>query len=279
MGVNFFLTLRCAKQKDAKQLIERGKIQFGMPQSWVEYEETHGKGRGDIFEGTFAICHYEDLEQIKLFAEKYNIPDGDINTFRKGARLYYKRKSTMNLPCFCLYILKDTAFNIEPKEGWQNIQTTIPADYFMDFADHKSKSEVDLMDEAEKPAVVVIKNFDAFKERIVNSLLSLGIKQDEILVEPITYYDYEQYGPDGWLDFGQKPPLELVVKSKAFENQSELRFIVNSSNGEAMDYLRKKPIEVGAIDDIAEWHSGYFSEGLEVSMRVCLEKNDNKQPN
>lgn len=273
-NVEFFLTLRCTTQEFAQKLVEHGTIKFGTPQSWVEYEEKYGKGRGDVFEGTFAICHHGDLEQIKKFAEEYKIPDGDIFTYYKNGRLYYKRNTTMNLPCFCLYILRDTAFEIEPREGWQDIQTTIPAEYFKDFSDHKSQSEIEMLPDAKKPAVVVIKDFDAFKERIVKTLLSLGIKRDEILVEAITYYDFEQYGHDGWLEFGQKPPLELGFKSKTFENQSELRFIVNSSNNKAMDYLRNNAIDIGAIDDIAQWYAGYFSEGLEISMRICLERRE-----
>lgn len=80
----------------------------------------------------------------------------------------------------------------------------------------------------------------------------------------------------GWFDLCQKPPLELAFKDTSFSNQSEARFIINTKNEAAADYLRNNVIQLGDLSDIAKIAEGYFSEGLEFSCKVELAERDEK---
>ncbi len=270
---HFTLTLRCTTKEKAERLVELGEIKFNTPQSWVEYEEKYGKGRGDVLEGAFAFCRYDDITQIVDFASRYSLNDGDIFLYQKDNRIYLKRKSSMNLPCFCVYILKNDSFIIpEERVGLQNVETIIPAKYFQDFSDNKTQEEIDALPDSQKPAFVIINGFDIFKERILAKLESIGIDRKDVLIEPITYYDFEKYGPYGWTDFNVRPPLELGIKSKDFEIQSELRFIINSKNASAMEHLRKNCIQIGSLADIAKWIPGSFSDGIRIEAKAYVEE-------
>ena len=276
-SVDFFLALRCTTQKYAKSFIENGEIKFSTPQSWVAYEENHGKGRGDVLEGTFACCNQWDIENLFKISTKYNISkDRNIEKYIKDGKIYFKRKNVMNLPTFCIYLLKANAFEWPEDTGWHTIRTTIPSKYFRDFADQKTIEEINKLPIHEQPAVVFIHNFDELKNRIVVHLVSLGIRREEILIEPVSYYDFNQYGTMGWFDLCQKPPLELAFKDTSFSNQSEARFIINTKNESAADYLRNNVIQLGALSDIAKIAEGYFSEGLEFSCKVELAERDEK---
>lgn len=276
-SVDFFLALRCTTRKYAKDFVEKGAIKFSTPQSWVAYEENNSKGRGDVLEGTFACCNLLDLENMIRITTKYSITeDKNIEKFCTNGRIYFKHKSVMNLPVFCVYLLKADVFEWPEKAGWHSISTTIPANYFRDFADHQTPEEINSLPFDKQPSVVIIRDFDALKNRIIAHLVSLGISQDEILVEPISYYDFDQYGEMGWVDLCQVPPLELAFKDISFSDQSEARFIINTKNELAAEYLRNNVICVGQLSDIASIADGYFSEGLEFSCKVELgEYNDN----
>ncbi len=275
-SVDFLFVLRCTTRQYAKEFVEKGAIKFSTPQSWVTDEEKHGKGRGDVLEGTFACCNQLDLENMIRLATKYRISDDqDIERFCKDGKIYFKRKSVMILPTFCMYLLKRDMFEWPEKAGWHNISTTIPAKYFRDFAEQKTTEEIRKLPLDKQPAVVFIHNFDELKKRIFSHLVALGISKEEILVEPISYYDFNQNGVMGWFDLCQDPPLELAFKDISFSDQSEARFIINTKNETAAEYLRNNVIQVGTLSDIAKFADGYFSEGLEFSCKIELEERDN----
>ena len=69
-SVDYHLVLRCTTQKYAKTFIEKGEIKFNTPQSWVTYEEKHGKGRGDVLEGAFACCNQWDIENLSKMRKR-----------------------------------------------------------------------------------------------------------------------------------------------------------------------------------------------------------------
>lgn len=45
---NFSMAFRCMKQKDARPFFEKGRIKFGTPRSWVEWEKEHESPRSSI---------------------------------------------------------------------------------------------------------------------------------------------------------------------------------------------------------------------------------------
>ena len=103
---DFFLAMRCTETRYAKDFVERGSIKFNTPQSWVDWELSNGKGRGDLFEGTVAYCNMFDAEKVAEFYKKY--PKCPLSAFfisTIGQKLFVKRWHSMYLPVFCFYIL------------------------------------------------------------------------------------------------------------------------------------------------------------------------------
>ena len=45
---NFSMVFRCMKQKDVRPFFEKGRIKFGTPRSWVEWEKEHESPRSSI---------------------------------------------------------------------------------------------------------------------------------------------------------------------------------------------------------------------------------------
>lgn len=261
--------LRSARYEYNKAFLEKGAIKFGTPQSWVDLGKKYGEGRGDIFEGMFVTFDKRDFNAAYTFGEKYNIPDKDIIIDSFENRIFYRRKQTMSLPTFCLYGIKYDIFDIIPQVGKQRICGVIPGEYFTAFSDIIDGSTA-IIPTNEKPSTVFISNFDLFKERVILKLMELGVSENEIICEPIHYYDADVYGDNYWFEISSSSPKELLWKRKKFENQSEIRLIVNSKNKSAMNILRNEIIEVGELTDIAQIATADFKNGLNIEMTIDI---------
>ena len=266
--------LRCAKKEYNEQFYLKGRIKFGLPKLWVEEGKIYGDGRGDVAEGMIATFDTLDPIAAAKYGKKYSIPNKCIEVESIKGRTYYRRKETMSLPTFCLYGMKQDLFNIRPIEGWQDITGVIPGEYFSAFSDLSNK-KISELPINERPTVVFISNSDLLFRRIVKRLAEIGIAEDEIIYSPIAYYDPYKYGQYGHYSPDVNPPFELFFKRNQFDNQSEIRIVVNSKNAKAMDYLRNNVIDIGSLTDIATMAEGYFNKGLYVSASVNIElKND-----
>lgn len=93
--------------------------------------------------------------------------------------------------------------------------------------------------------------------------VELGVYKEEIFECNVNYLDFEQYGEDGWWDFGQSSPMELTIKHIRFEAQSEGRIIINTDRARIKELL-KNPIEIGSIEDISQYCDQYFYDGIRV---------------
>lgn len=252
--------MRCTSVKHAKDFMEKGQIKFSTPRDWEQYAI---KGRGDVYEGTKAFASMYDLEHILELDAKY--PDTERITYKD--RTLFKYSRSMGLPCLCMYGLNIGSFTTPTKEGKRRVETKIPAAYFDDFVDHKSKAEIDAMKEEDKPAIFIINNFQEFRKYLVDKLVSIGCKKNEIEISCIRYCDYEKYGKNGWMEFTCPQPNELFIKSDRFANQNELRIVINTDNKAVMDIL-KQPIELGNMEEIAVLSEKYYEEGIRVEMTI-----------
>lgn len=104
----------------------------------------------------------------------------------------------------------------------------------------------------------------------LTTVFKLGFEEGEILNEGVSYFDFEEYGSDGWIDFGQRYPKELFVKSKRFDKQSGARVIIKTQKNEIIKCLNNAPIELECMKDIAQVYKGYLYEGLHVEMTVGI---------
>jgi len=267
---NFILSIRCTRTDYAKNFVEKGELKFNTPQSWVDWELSNGRGRGDLCEGTIAYCHILDTERVVEFGERYK--SDKYTAMRIEQKIYLKRKRTMSLPVFCFYILKNSLFQCPLKEGKQKMEVEIDSIYFKDFADNVTPEQVDNLLDEEKPAVILLHNYDEFMNRLTKKLLSMGLQEKEIVPGDIKYYDSNEHGEEGWRVFEGEPPKELFAKDKSFCHQSEARIIINTDNQSIINKLLKQPIEIGSLSDISEYISAYFSEGAKIEVNANIEK-------
>ena len=269
------LRIRLTEMQYAEAFIDLGCIKFSTPESWVKYAKLHGDGRGDAYEGTLAFCHLLDYEKFLELQQKYS-PSTILNPNAReltkeiyNQRVLFKDKRSMQLPCFCLYVMRVNSFTPPQKEGKQSLKTSIPGNYFKDFADNKTEVEVSKLPQPEQPALIIIENFEIFLSRLKNKLFSLGLQENEILVSYTSYFDFEKYGQAGWYDFQQKYPNELFVKNLRFKDQSEGRIIINTKNPDIMKAL-SQPIDLGNMSDIAQMVPGYHPEGINIELTASI---------
>ncbi|MFD2614631.1 hypothetical protein [Paenibacillus gansuensis] len=268
----FFSVFRCTNQKYAEAFLKKGEIKFSTPSSWVKYAFEKGEGRGDKLEGTMATFHAHDIERIVQLNQKYGIYP-DLIRMNMDQRVYLKRSRDMELPCFCMYLLKQSMFDCPSEEGKHKITATVPGSYFRDFMDNQDPQEVEKLDQFVKPAVIIINDFKEFERRIISALTAIGVKKEEVIISRVTYMDFDKYGEYGWWDFGQKSPMELTIKHTRFENQSEARIIVNTDD-ESIKKILAKPIEIGSLEDIATVSNTYLHEGMLIEATVDLYSYD-----
>lgn len=271
---DFSLCFRIAEKKYAIDFLKKGSIKFGLPRNWVLKAETEGIGRGDPFEGAIAGFNCFDLMHFSEFRGKYS--GEQFESHCVDGTVYMKRSPAMDLPCFCLFTLRNSSFVCPQECGKQQLSTYISSDLFRDFCGEMTEEEYLLMPENEKPAIVVIEDFAAFREKMCSSLMELGIKREEILVRQICYYDFHKYGKYSWFDLDCSFPYELTYKNISFEHQSECRFIINSKNREAMDYLKKNIVSIGSLEGIAQMMNEYPLQGLKVVLTGNVELSRNQ---
>lgn len=184
---DFFMTFRCMKRKYARPFFKNGRIKFSTPASWVEYARQHGTGRGDHFEGSFATFNSLDLDSAIPLFKKYSRKYPDIVSMTIGSRCYLKRKRDMELPCLCMYYLKNKNFPCPDVEGIHELERTIPASYFRDFADNLPPEAIERLPEDDRPAIVMISDYPEFKRRLIEKLLELGVYKEEFFECNVNY--------------------------------------------------------------------------------------------
>lgn len=271
---HFTAVFRLTSLKYAEDFINKGSIKLNEPQSWIDYWKKYGNGRGDGYEGTIAFCNVLDYKRAIELNQKYDsacILSTNLRPLTKeviGQRLLLKDKRSLLLPCFCFYITKHSLFPCPDSAGKHRVSAYIPASYFRDFSDHLSPEDIKNLSLEDQPALIIINSFDEFKARLSRTLKSMGLEDAEILIGKVTYFDFEAYGNDGWMDFGQKYPHELLVKNASFKEQSEARIIIKTTKRKIIKRLHDAPIELGCMKDIAQVHKGYLHGGIRVEMTI-----------
>ena len=105
---SILMLFRCTKKEYAEQFLE-GKLYFGTPGNWINIEKAGNKGQGDLLEGVcLSVLQNDDSELVKQLMLDPELECFDINEYT-----FFRRKDVLNLRCFCLYGLWDTAFQKE----------------------------------------------------------------------------------------------------------------------------------------------------------------------
>ena len=247
------MLFRCTKREYAEQLCQ-GQIFFGAPQNWIEEEKRGNKGQGDLLEGVFLSTESNNdssfIRDLKA--------NSALEHFNHEGFTFFRRKSVLSLRCLCLYGLRDNAFQKEIcPDGHAQYEAIIPKSYYSCFTDYKTREEYDRADLKEQPVVVFIRDQNAFFGRIQTFLRTLGVKEEEIIISPVEYLD--KYSS---MIVSVTPPKELLLKDKAFEAQSEVRVIINSSSPSYLAYMREhnNTIAVSSMEDITDIKDYYFDD-------------------
>ncbi len=267
---NIISVFRCTEVQYADEFLKNGSIKFNSPNSWVKYAKEQKEGRGDLLEGIFAYYTINDIENLVRLNNKYEINDKKNQLIREriGDKVYLKLKRSMELPCYCFYLLSMDKFPCPKNTGEMFIEHTMPPSHFRDFADLKTMEQAKLLPLEKQPSVIWITNFDEFIIRLTNKLCSLGINKEEILIKKVRYIDYNKYS---WIDFLNSPPMELADKSSRFENQNEGRIIVNTNNERLRQQLLKEPISIGRMSDISQKFDKYCYDGVKIKLKADIE--------
>lgn len=257
----FYVIMRCTTIKFARELRHKGSIKFNTPRTWVEEARKNGQGRGDMLEGVFAACSMLDIENVIAYSRQYS----DVFGETIEGLTYFRRNRTMNLPCYCFFLLKQGLFELPTQEGKQLIMTNISGSYFRDFAGNISPEGVATLPKDDRPAVVFIpgEGMDKFLNMIIQKLMDLGLQRSEILFEIIEYVDKKTE----FYCMGTSP-RELKLKDQSFSHQAEGRIIVDTDKRHILEYLNQNPIELGSLKDICEISEDYHYEGVSVKLNA-----------
>lgn len=253
-NVSTLMLFRCMR-RDRAELLRHGIIYFGSPRQWIELELGGKKGQGDLLEGTFFSSRVtDDLDLIKRFKS-----DTALESFDHKGITFFRRKSVVDLRCLCLYGLQSNAFQKEiSSDGRAHYNSRISKKYFSDFTDFKTRDDYEKADPQFQSVVVFINNPYKFFSKIRMFLRSLDVKDEEIVISPVKYldrYSHPMLAP-------VPPPRELLLKDKAFQEQSEIRIIINSTSSKYLKYMSEhnNTIDVGSLEDITEIYNYYFSD-------------------
>lgn len=249
--------MKYMKYKYADDFIKSGTIKFSSARIWSMLNARGGAGRGDRLEGIYGICYANDYITRYKFQKQYD--DSYVEQHKR--LLYFRRRLTMDLPCYCLYGLQANEFKQDSAD--KNLRTfLVSPQFFHELADVPIDDRSKIRDNGDRPSLVVIKDKVEFKKRIIAALISIGVDENDIVIEPITYVDKSKpklYAPS---------PAELLWKSPSYSNQKETRIIVYTNNPDVIKLISANPLRIGSLQDIAVLFDECFSDGLSVEMHL-----------
>ncbi len=97
-----FWLIRCTEHKHAVSFLESGQIRLSLPEVWIRDEIENSKGRGDYFEGVFAISSNVKFNQrLSIYKQRRN-----VSCETKQNLVYYRSLDCLKIPCFCLFFFE-----------------------------------------------------------------------------------------------------------------------------------------------------------------------------
>ena len=248
------MLFRCIEKRFAQSFIN-GEIRFSQPSYWIEEEQKGNKGKGDKLEGTFLSAKEGDKSDFinKLKQNK------NINHFDYDGYTYFRKNSIEQLYCLCFYGLNDNSYTEKNTDnyGKEYYTSRVRKEFFESFSESISKEEYLKKEELDRPAVLFISNPHELFERIRKFFMKFGISEQEIIISPVQYLNKKK------ISFSAlQYPKELLLKDLYYENQSEIRIIINTQNKAFLDYMKNNNniINIGNIEDIAEIYDYYFDD-------------------
>lgn len=263
------ILIKCGEKRWIDEMY-KGNMRFSGPGKWVEYELKNGIGRGDKFEGTFAINNSKDTKSYlkKKYGNNLIINDSDEIT-------YYQLHTTLGCPTFCMYTIEDkdiTFLEDINAEGIYDAQVNISGQFYQDFAKSNGLTDEDIanLPEDQQPALLIManENVDIFLDRLGNTLKAdYGLCDSNILMKRVNY-EYSRSETEDY-QCRNNHSQELFFKNEELEYQKEVRVVINSKkhrfknpNTEYLD------VHIDGMKKICEVHEGYTPEGTTLKMKI-----------
>lgn len=250
--------IRCLEYKFAKAFIEKGSMKFASLSDWCK---SDGTSRGDVFEGVYASQRgfYPPLDSFLKSLRK------DAFTFEEGGFTFYKSKEIISFRAHCLYGLNSNNMHMQDvrSQDHQYHQAgKVTKEYFHNLFPWVRREEYDRLKPDDRPAVLLIKP-DAFVDYVLSRLMDRGVKREEILISPVSYEDYFRKP----FIIG-KDPEELFSKRISYEEQSEVRIVVDTRRQEVRNLFDKNGvIELGPVDESMATISDFYFDDMVVEIR------------
>ncbi len=250
--------IRCVELEYAKAFIERGSMKFTCPSVWCEPD---GTSRGDIFEGVYASQRGLDPEMDKFLKNLRN----DVFTIVESGYTYYKSKEILSYRAHCLYGLNSNNMHMQDMRSQDHRfhqAGRVTKEYFHNLFPQVRSETIEKLEENNRPAVLLIRP-DAFVAFVKNRLLDIGVKEKEIIIGSVSYMDYHKKP----FIIG-KDPEELFSKHIEYQEQSEIRIVIDTRRKEVRDLFGEDGIiELGAVDASVATISDFYFEDMQVEIR------------
>jgi tetratricopeptide (TPR) repeat protein len=249
------MLLRCTSRKYADDFITSGNLRFGKPCEWIRYGETHGHGRGDPAEGSFAAIFQKDSQTSDFL----NCLRPNVTQRKFKNLIYFQSEDVINLRTYCLFGLNDNSFSEIHRAEDKRLYPVgyISKDFFSDFANHMTQKQIDQLPREKQPVLIMINNPHEFFERIKSVLMGMGIRLNEIIIRPVTYLNKKiQFTITNY------PPTELFAKDEDFSSQQEIRIVIYTSRPEIIKKFNDCDgiINIGPLGDIASIEEYYYKD-------------------
>ena len=246
--------IRCVELEYAKAFIEHGSMKFTCPSVWCKPD---GTSRWDILEGTYASQRVINSDMDKFLKSLRN----EVFTIDDHGFTFYKSKEILSYRAHCLYGLNSNNIHLQDVRSQDHRfhqVGKVSKEYFHDLYPDVKEEDINNLDENKRPAVLWIRP-NVFIAYVKNKLFERGVREDEILIQPVSYVDYYRKP----FIIGHEPE-ELFSKHINYSYQCEIRIVIDTRRKEVADLFNDiGVIELGEVDESIASISDYYFDDMQ----------------
>ena len=233
-------------------------MRFANPSEWCKPD---GTSRGDVMEGVYASQRGLDPNMDRFLRTLRN----EVFVIKQKGFTFYKSKEILSYRAHRLYGLNSNNMHLQDvrSQDHQFHQVgKVTKEYFHNLFPEVKKEEIETLEENKRPAVLLIRP-DVFVAFVKEKLMNLGVKKEEIIINSVSYTDYYKKP----FIIG-KDPEELFSKRKKYQEQCEIRIVIDTRRKEVRELFDKNGvIELGPVDESIATISDFYFDDMVVEIR------------